>query len=419
MFRRSQFDVFISHNSKDKPAVIQLAKKLKAQGLKVWLDIWELRPGHSWQQEVEKIIASTRAAVVLVGRDGLGPWQEAEMRALLQEFTQRKLPVIPMLLPGCRKQPKLPLFLRHFTWVDSRKGVDEEIIKRLEWGITGRKWQEPDEKIVAESGHSKILREWRFIAAIVVTVMFPKTIAYNHQDRFDSIYQSRTVDVPEIEMINLPGGQFVMGSDKNISPDAKDDERPSQLLTIKPFLLGKYEVTQEQWRSIMGDNPSVFSQCGDDCPVDNVSLLSVKQFIKTLNKLTKRNYRLPTEAEWEYACRSGGKKQEYCGGNDADAVAWYAGNSSDQPFHRGQKQANELGLCDLSGNVWEWTCSLYTKRYDGHEMECVEGERKVNLAIRGGAWATDREALRSGNRGQFPSYTSRSFLGFRLAHDMQ
>ena len=418
MFKRSQFDVFISHNSKDKPAVIQLAKKLKAQGLKVWLDIWELRPGHSWQEEVEKIIASTRAAVVLVGRDGFGPWQEAEMQALLQEFTQRKLPVIPVLLPGCRTQPKLPLFLHRLTWVDARKGLDEQVIKRLAWGITGRKWQEPDEQIVAEPSHSKTFREWRFTAAIVVTLISTIIITY-HQYRFNANSPSRTLDVPEIEMISLPGGEFVMGSDKNISPDAKDDESPSQPLKIRPFLLGKYEVTQEQWRSIMGDNPSVFSQCGDDCPVDNVSLLSVKRFIETLNDLKKMNYRLPTEAEWEYACRSGGKEQEYCGGNDADAIAWYTGNSSGHPFHRGQKQANALGLCDLSGNVWEWTCSLYTERYDGHEMECVDGERKVNLAIRGGAWATDREALRSGNRGQFPSNITRSFLGFRLAHDIQ
>lgn len=133
------FDVFLSHNSKDKPAVRELAETLRDRGLKVWLDEWELAPGRPWQEALENIIRTTRSAAVLVGKDGLGPWQNAEMRALLSEFVNRRLPVIPVLLPNAAKKPRLPLFLRRFTWVDFRPGLSEDALDRLHWGITGKK----------------------------------------------------------------------------------------------------------------------------------------------------------------------------------------------------------------------------------------------------------------------------------------
>ena len=139
------FDVFLSHNSRDKPAVIKLAKRLKAQGLSVWLDVWELRPGQPWQEALEQIIETTQTAAVLVGGDGLGPWEDVEMRACLNEFVKRRLPIVPVLLPDCPKKPELPLLLRAFTWVDLRDGTEEEGFYRLIWGITGKKPPELDE----------------------------------------------------------------------------------------------------------------------------------------------------------------------------------------------------------------------------------------------------------------------------------
>ena len=144
------FDVFLCHNSKDKPTVILLAKRLEAAGVKVWLDAWELRPGHPWQDALEEIIASTRSAAVLVGQDGIGPWENREMRALLNQFVRRGLPVIPVLLPDCPQQPELPLLLQEFTWVDCRKGKEEEGFHRLVWGITGVK---PQTIQAPEAGH--------------------------------------------------------------------------------------------------------------------------------------------------------------------------------------------------------------------------------------------------------------------------
>lgn len=133
------FDVFLSHNSKNKPAVRELAEALRARGLKVWLDEWELVPGQPWQEALEEVIEFTKASAVLVGKDGLGPWQDAEMRGCLNEFVHRELPVIPVLLPSAPEEPKLPLFLARLTWVDLRGGLTEEGIDRIQWGVTRKR----------------------------------------------------------------------------------------------------------------------------------------------------------------------------------------------------------------------------------------------------------------------------------------
>jgi nucleotide-binding universal stress UspA family protein len=137
--RNQNFDVFLSHNSKDKLTVRAVGEALKARGLRVWLDEWELVPGRPWQEDLEEIIQSTKSAAVLVGADGFGPWETPEMRGLLSEFVNRKLPVIPVLLPDAPKQPVLPLFLKQFTWVDLRGGLTNDGVNRLIWGITGKK----------------------------------------------------------------------------------------------------------------------------------------------------------------------------------------------------------------------------------------------------------------------------------------
>jgi tetratricopeptide (TPR) repeat protein len=133
------FDVFLSHNNKDKPTVRQLGEALKQRGLTVWLDEWELVPGRPWQEALEGIVQTTRAAAVLVGSDDIGPWQDREMRGCLSEFVDRGLPVIPVLLPGASNKPDLPMFLKQFTWVDLRGGLTNEGIDRVQWGVTGKK----------------------------------------------------------------------------------------------------------------------------------------------------------------------------------------------------------------------------------------------------------------------------------------
>jgi hypothetical protein len=134
-----QFDVFLSHNSGDKPAVEKIAAQLRATGLRVWLDKWELRPGFPWQEGLEEGVRSSRAVAVFVGSSGLGAWQEPEMQASLTRSRRERIPVIPVLLPGCPESPQLNIFLENLTWVDLREGVSEDGFSRLVWGITGTK----------------------------------------------------------------------------------------------------------------------------------------------------------------------------------------------------------------------------------------------------------------------------------------
>jgi CHASE2 domain-containing sensor protein len=132
-------DVFLSHNGKDKALVRELAEALQARGLEVWLDEWELVPGRPWQEAIEDAIQTAKTAAVVVGPDGLGPWEIPEVRVCLEQGVRRSMPVIPVLLPGVTESPTLPPFLERFTWVDLREGLAEAGIDRLEWGITGVK----------------------------------------------------------------------------------------------------------------------------------------------------------------------------------------------------------------------------------------------------------------------------------------
>lgn len=135
----ASFDVFLSHNSSDKPTIKQVAEELRNRGLSVWLNEWELIPGRPWQEALEDIVQQAKAAAVLVGKDGIGPWQDREMRGCLSDFVERGLPVIPVLLPGVSTTPDLPMFLKQFTWVDLRAGLTREGMDQLQWGITGVK----------------------------------------------------------------------------------------------------------------------------------------------------------------------------------------------------------------------------------------------------------------------------------------
>ncbi|MFN4257335.1 MAG: SUMF1/EgtB/PvdO family nonheme iron enzyme, partial [Saprospiraceae bacterium] len=177
--------------------------------------------------------------------------------------------------------------------------------------------------------------------------------------------------------IFVQGGTFQMGC-TNEPQDCDDDEKPVHSVTLADFYIGKYEVTQKQWRDIMGSNPSYFKNC-DNCPVENVSWDDVQEFLKKLNaKYPGKNYRLPTEAEWEYAARGGqqSKGHQYAGSDNLGLVAWYNGNSGNKTHPVGERKANELGLYDMSGNVWEWCWDLYDPE--------VYGSYRI---FRGGSWA--------------------------------
>jgi formylglycine-generating enzyme required for sulfatase activity len=224
------------------------------------------------------------------------------------------------------------------------------------------------------------------------------------------------------EMVMIPAGSFLMGSvpsarsgDKAFKPAA--DEQPQHSVRIKAFAIGKFEVTQAQWQTIMGDNPSVNK--GANLPVDSVSWDDTQIFIQRLNAKTGKRYRLPTEAEWEYAAR-GGTSTAYSFGDDGgmlDQYGWYEANSGGKSHPVGEKLPNKFGLHDMHGNVWEWVQDCYKPGYagapgDGSAVTVAQGCERVD---RGGAWQSGPNNLRSGNRDWGPPSYRLNNLGFRLA----
>ncbi len=186
----------------------------------------------------------------------------------------------------------------------------------------------------------------------------------------------------EPEMVFVDGGTFMMGSNSG-----EDDEKPVHEVTLSSYYIGKYEVTQAQWRAVMGNNPSYFQNC-DDCPVEQVSWNDIQGYIQKLNAQTGKQYRLPTEAEWEYAARGGNKSRNYTfsGSDDINSVAWYDGNSGDKTHKVGGKQYNELGIYDMSGNVWEWCADWYGNYSSARATNPKGPSSGESRLLRGGSW---------------------------------
>jgi formylglycine-generating enzyme required for sulfatase activity len=227
-------------------------------------------------------------------------------------------------------------------------------------------------------------------------------------------------------LVYIPGGCFMMGQTDEEKwllvaelglhgyQEGYLGEVPMHKVCVNSFWMGKYEVTQRQWKNVMGANPSAFDN-DDNNPVDRVSWNNAQNFINTLNKFIGKAYRLPTEAEWEYACRAKGSGR-YCGGDDLDAVAWHKGNSGDTTHAVGGKQVNGFGLYDMSGNVWEWCADWYDSGYyaSSPQSNPLGPESGSNRVIRGGSWGNSPLLVRTAYRSGFtPDYRGSS-LGFRL-----
>ena len=199
-------------------------------------------------------------------------------------------------------------------------------------------------------------------------------------------------------MVYVSGGTFTMGATSEQGSEAYDNEKPTHSVTLSSYYICKYEVTQALWQAVMGSNPSYFE--GDNLPVENVSWNDCQTFIKRLNSYTGRNFRLPTEAEWEFAARGGNysRHYKYSGSNYIGDVAWYTDNSGSRTHSVGTKRANELGLYDMSGNVFEW-CSDQYGPYDSYSQTDPLGPNGwSDRVLRGGCWNDRTGDCRSSNR---------------------
>ncbi len=227
--------------------------------------------------------------------------------------------------------------------------------------------------------------------------------------------EASSITIDGIVFVRIPAEGFMMGS-----PDDEDgrwdNEGPTHKVNIQnPFYLGKYPITQKQWEKVMGSNPSHFK--GDGLPVDSVSWDDVQEFIKKLNKGAD-NYRLPSEAEWEYACRAG-TTSRYSFGDDESKLedyAWYYGNSGSKPHPVGQKKPNPWGLYDMHGNVWEWVQDKHNDNYEGAPFDGSTWEEgnSSSYVVRGGSWFINAGYCRSANRYRLDPKDRLGDVGFRL-----
>ena len=219
------------------------------------------------------------------------------------------------------------------------------------------------------------------------------------------------------EMVVLPGGSFEMGSNENYH------ERPVHRVNVPSFLIGKTEVTQGQWRAVMGSNPSSFGSCGDDCPVERVSRSDAQEFAKRLSQKTGKQYRLPSESEWEYAARAGSTTKWSFGDSQYQLgdYAWFSANSQGKTQRVAQKLPNAFGLFDMHGNVTEWVQDCWHENYAGAPTDgraWTTSCRDNAPGLRGGNWNSNPADVRSADRFWYPSEFRFAYNGLRLARTL-
>ncbi len=412
--------IFIAYSRLDADYLKELQKYLRPLNRKKTIEIWydgEIIPGTKWAVEINQHLNAADIILLLITANSLSSdyFYNEEMQKALQRHEKGEAKVIPVILRYCtwrlfdelselQALPKDGIPLSH--WSDDAEAytnVVEELhrvvvgiravkIKRAKPSIEEKKDEtmQPQEKTP-----TKVLQ--RPTPKIIKNPEYPLQIQKILQD-----------------MVLVEGGTFMMGSEKG-----HDDEKPVHKVTVPTFQIGKYPVTQAQWQAVMGNNPSRFIGC-EDCPVETVSWDDAKEFIEKLNELTGKKFRLPSEAEWEFAARGGIKSKgfEYAGSNDVEEVAWYGNNSDGKTHLVGEKKANELGLYDMSGNVWEWCEDDWHSSYESAPSDGMAWKaqpRTDRRLVRGGSCGHDNYFCRVVFRGSGDAYSRYSHFGLRLA----
>jgi len=441
-----QFDVFLAHSSKDKPLIRQIYCQLKARGIKPWLDEEEIAPGTSFQDEIQQAISQVKAAAIFLGQDGLGQWQALELRSLISQCIERDIPIIPVLLPGVDDVPESLIFLKEFQAVSFRKKLLKEGISQLEWGITKRKpivlgnnqfsteidyshythHEAISEPLASSTSNTRSLNTPKLQAFGFQSVqleskrnlfpLFRKNYEVYKKREKSSFFIEELGGGIELEMVAIPAGELL-----SISSEDK--------AAVDSFFMSRYPITQLQWKAIarlqavdydLPVAPSKF--IGKDNPVERVSWHEVIEFCKRLLAKTGRNYRLPTELEWEFACRAGSRTKFHFGDVIDIEFANFLSDSSSSAAAgttnvNSYKYPNALGLFDMHGNVYEWCLNHWTRRptMENSVEKLMEkiGDHRSRI-IRGGSWRDLSEGCSSSHRSKKnPDYKA-DFIGFRV-----
>jgi formylglycine-generating enzyme required for sulfatase activity len=428
--KKSEIQIFLAHASEDKPAVLALYNRLKQAGYKPWLDKKDLIPGQIWRDEIPKAIKASQIFLACLSGKSANKqgYIQRELRIALNtlgEMLPGTIFFIPMRLEECEipdlRMSEVGLNLRDIHRLDY---WEEDGFEQLERAIGYQFKLEPEEpkqplsvfnfEIVRVNAKGEQIRKES------------KQSQYFRQDLGNDI---------TLEMVAIPGGTFTMGSPPN-EKDSYDDERPQQKVNVPPFFIGKYPITQSQWKAIaatakididLETNPSNFK--GDELPVERVNWYQATEFCKRLSRETKREYRLPSEAEWEYACRAGTTTPFYFGETITGELANYRASNTyaeeakgefrKQTTPVGQFPPNAFGLYDMHGNVWEWCADTWHDNYDGAPTDgsaWIENGNDNHSSLRGGSFYHLPNLCRSAYRVNLNRRVNRYtyFNGFRV-----
>ena len=411
--------IFLCHASEDKAQVREVYRRLAAiQGFEPWLDEEDLLPGQIWADEIPRALRASEFILVFFSRNSVAKrgYVQREMKLVLDawaEMPSTMIHTIPVRLDEC----ELPEPFGRYHRVDlfDPRGFDR-LVRGLYFGLEQR-----GNPILTPLKPPPVASEQTLIAeelppAIQSQPVAPATCPDDTPAAAESItaLPSFFINSVGMEFVLIPEGNFTMGSPDS-DAEASDWEKPTHPVTIsQPFYLGKYPVMQAQWEAVMGDNPSCFKG-NPNHPVEDVSWHDVQAFMHKLNEREGGgNYRLPTEVQWEYACRAGTEISRYH--HDVDAIAWYKANSNGQTHPVDQKLPNAWGLYDMLGNVWEW-CHDGLRAYTADAAVDPMGptEADAHRVLRGGSWGHSAQIVRAAYRGYDDPGNRYADLGFRCS----
>ena len=406
--------IFFSYARADEEFALKLAQSLRSAGANLWIDQLDIPLGERWDRAVMQALRTAESVLVILSPAAVD--SDNVMDEVSFALEQRKL-VVPVLYKNC----ELPLRLRRVQNIDFTEDFNPALRRLLqafsmELPAGG---PQPVEFIPAESGGVRPPVKSPVPLPDQPGLELESSTAAEDVETVTAAGKAFTNSIG-MKFVLIPAGTFMMGS-PGADVGREDDEVQHEVTITRAFYLQTTPVTQGQWARVMGNNPSRFKDDGDKCPVEKIRWDEAQKFIEKLNEMEGTDkYRLPTEAEWEYACRAGGAER-FCFGDDEGKLgeyAWYRGNSGKRTHPVGNKKANAWGLYDMHGNVWEWCQDCYGD-YPAGPVTDPKGSPSCEFRVsRGGSWFDNASDIRSAHRGWgWPSNRVNN-LGFRLAWDL-
>ncbi|WP_430013581.1 SUMF1/EgtB/PvdO family nonheme iron enzyme [Microcystis ichthyoblabe FBCC-A1114] len=425
--KKSEIQIFLAHASEDKPAVLALHERLKQAGYKPWLDEKDLIPGQIWRDEIPKAIKASQIFLACLSGKSANKqgYIQRELRIALDtlgEMLPGTIFFIPMRLEECEipdlRLAEVGLNLRDIHRLDY---WEEDGFEQLERAIGYQFKLEPEE-----------LKQPLSIFNFEIVRVNAKGEQINKESKQSQYFREDLGKGITLEMVAIPGGTFLMGTEdeeierlvKKFNWEGFRRERPQHEVTVPPFFMGKYPITQAQWKAIasrtdlkvkqdLDFKPAYFKDRPDSDrrPVEQVNWYDAIEFCARLSKLTVREYRLPSEAEWEYACRAGTTTPFYFGETITGELANYNASNTyadelngeyrNETTRVGQFPPNAFGLYDMHGNVREWCADTWHDNYDGAPTDgsvWIENGNDNRSPLRGGSWGYNPTYCRSAIR---------------------